>query len=111
MHNNGGNNRPKKHLRSVGMTVMAQNRFKSPTESTGGLGKRQDSFHYEPTESGLVVPKNQVRRHSIGTVSGTINIAALQENLSANNQVSILDKIYISIMTFNIQLIRGRVIV
>ena len=94
MHNNGNNNRSKKHLKSVGMTVVAQNRFKPPTESTGGLGKRQDSFHYEPTEidsakSGLVVPKSQVRRHSIGTVPGTINIAALQENLSANNQVSI----------------------
>ena len=42
------------------MLVLAQNRFKR----SGGLGKRQDSFHYE-TSNGLDLPQqeNNVRRH------------------------------------------------
>ena len=42
------------------MLVLAQNRFKR----SGGLGKRQDSFHYE-TSNGLDLPEQQsyLRRH------------------------------------------------
>ena len=47
-------------LKFSGMLVLAQNRFKR----SGGLGKRQDSFHYE-TSNGLDLPQqeNNVRRH------------------------------------------------
>ena len=75
----------------LGMLVVAQNRFKtSGSASKGRMGKRQDSFHYEPpTEQGLLVPEqHQVRRHSTGNVAGTINIAELQQNLASSKTTS-----------------------
>ena len=73
------------------MLVVAQNRFKtSGSASKGRMGKRQDSFHYEPpTEQGLLVPEqHQLRRHSTGNVAGTINIAELQQNLASSKTTS-----------------------
>lgn len=72
-------------LRSAGMAVVAQNRFKT-------YSKRQDSFHFEKMDltEGLSVPNEQARRHSTGNVgNGTINIAALQPNLE-NLKVNVL---------------------
>ena len=79
------------------MLVVAQNRFKtSGSASKGRMGKRQDSFHYEPpTEQGLLVPEqHQLRRHSTGNVAGTINIAELQQNLASSKTASKVLHIY-----------------
>ena len=72
------------NLKTAGMAVVAQNRFKTNT-------KRQDSFHFEKTDPLLLAPASeQIRRHSTGNVaSGTINIAALQPNLE-NLQVCVV---------------------
>ena len=78
------------------MAVMAQNRFRSVAAA-----KRQDSFHWEgkrpdPTSglSGLAVPEQQVRRHSTGNVTSSINIEALQPNLE-NLQQQEQQQVYI----------------
>ena len=88
-----GNRRGLYTLKTAGMAVMAQNRFRT-------AARRQDSFHYEgrrpsgnPATSNangvLSVPAadQQPRRHS----TGHINIAALQpnlENLKLQQEVS-----------------------
>lgn len=67
------------NLKSAGMAVVAQNRFKSSGMSAS---KRQDSFHFEGKQAVLSLPEQQVRRHSIGNVPGmSINIAALQPKM------------------------------